>query len=84
MERIHDRIRALLNNSEKARFQTYVISLISLLFALILEKPPLSVNGIIVIQFIYLILLSSMAAQLLMNWGMQYVSSSKGEHPFSA
>jgi drug/metabolite transporter (DMT)-like permease len=45
--------------------------------AALLEATPDYVDGVIIVEFIYLILLASMGTQILFAFGMKYVSSNK-------
>lgn len=54
---------------------TFVVAAI---FAAILEQPPVvEVNGVIVIEFIYLILLGTFATQLLFTFGIKYATATQ-------
>ena len=52
--------------------------LVATVFALIMEQPPVvDVNGFIIIEFIYLILLGTFATQLLFTIGIKYASATQ-------
>lgn len=52
--------------------------LVSVIFALLLEEPPvMDINIVIISEFIYLILLGSFATQLLFTFGLKYASANQ-------
>lgn len=52
--------------------------LVSLVFALILEQPPaVHVDGVMVMEFVYLVLLGTFATQLLFTFGLKYASANQ-------
>lgn len=51
--------------------------IVSIFMAALLEATPDYVDGVIIVEFIYLILLASMGTQILFAFGMKYVSSNK-------
>lgn len=51
--------------------------IVSTTMALLLEPVPDYIDGIILLEFVYLIIFASMLTQILFAYGMQYVSSSK-------
>ncbi len=52
--------------------------IVAAVFAVILEQPPVvEVNGVIVIEFIYLIVLGTFATQLLFTFGIKYASATQ-------
>jgi len=63
--------------------QFYIITIISILFALLLEEPPGRVTGKIIIEFLYLIIFATIGAQLLMNYCIKFVSSAAAGIIFS-
>ena len=63
--------------------QFYAITVISVLFALLFENPPVRITGITVAEFVYLILFATIGAQLLMNFCIRFVSSSAAGIIFS-
>ncbi len=64
--------------------QFYVITVISVLFALFFEKLPTNFTAATVLEFTYLILFATIGAQLLMNYCIKYVSSSAAGIIFSS
>jgi drug/metabolite transporter (DMT)-like permease len=64
--------------------QFYVITVISMVFALILEPIHRMFSSLILIEFIYLILFATIGAQLLMNHCIQFVSSAAAGLIFSS
>lgn len=52
--------------------------LVALIFALILEQPPaVTVDTVMVVEFIYLIVLGTFATQLLFTFGIKYASANQ-------
>ncbi len=78
-----DRFSAETDSRILSLIQFYVIAVISILFALLLEEPPAQVTGITVIEFLYLIFFATIGAQLLMNYCIRFVSSSAAGIIFS-
>ncbi|QOX64725.1 DMT family transporter [Anoxybacterium hadale] len=64
--------------------QFYVITIISTVFALMLEPIPRMVSCLVFIEFLYLIFFATIGAQLLMNHCIQFVSSSAAGLIFSS
>lgn len=60
-----------------AGIQFIVTFVISIVFALCFERIPQDFSGKLAAEFIYLIVFSSLLAQLLFTYGMKYVSSGK-------
>lgn len=53
--------------------------IVSMIFALILEQPPaLEVSGIMLAEFIYLIVLGTFMTQLLFTYGIKHASATQG------
>lgn len=52
--------------------------LVSFVFALVLEQPPaVAVDGVMVVEFIYLVILGTFATQLLFTFGIKYASANQ-------
>lgn len=64
--------------------QFYVITIISTVFALVLEPAPHLFSSLVFIEFLYLIFFATIGAQLLMNHCIQFVSSSAAGLIFSS
>lgn len=56
--------------------QFYAITFVSIIFALILEDVPNYISEVMILEFAYLIIFSSIGAQLLMNYCMRFIKSS--------
>lgn len=63
--------------------QLYIIAVISIIFAILLEKAPTQFTASLVVEFIYLILFATIGAQILMNLCIKYVTSSTAGMIFS-
>ena len=56
--------------------QSYVATVLSVVFTFALEgTPDYKINGILVIQFLFMAIFAVMLTQLLMNYGMRYVTA---------
>lgn len=49
--------------------------MIALIMALVFEEAPQTVSAALALEFVYLIVFSSLMAQILFNYGMKYISS---------
>ncbi len=63
--------------------QFYTTTFIALFLALLIEKRPVQFNGLLIVEFIYLIIFATIGAQMLMNFCIKYVSSSAAGMIFS-
>ncbi len=63
--------------------QFYVITIVSVVFAITLERPPADFSWMMAAEFAYLIFFATIGAQMLMNFCMKYVTSSAGGLIFS-
>ena len=79
-----ERLSVHMDSSVLSLIQFYVITIISGVFALLLEEAPESVTGTVVVEFLYLIVFATIGAQLLMNRCIKYVTSSAAGLIFSS
>ena len=79
-----DRLSVSMDSSVLSLIQFYIITIISGLFALLLEEAPEAITGTVVLEFLYLIVFATIGAQFLMNRCIKYVSSSAAGLIFSS
>lgn len=58
-----------------ATIQCVATFIISIIFALLIESPPDIMNSRLLFEFIYLVIFSSILAQIFFTYGLKYISS---------